>query len=97
MVAILKRIAKEDEAGDEEGGAEPEDEQAGFGFEAAGVAALVAGGDGVVEPVAGEFPEDGGGDGGEVEEAWFEEFGLAESKGRWMWKENAPICLGPNL
>lgn len=70
MVAVLEGETQEDEAGDEEGRAEPEGQQAGFGFEAGGVAALVAGRDGVVEPVAGEFAEDGGDDGSEVEEAW---------------------------
>lgn len=70
MVAVLEGEAQEDEPGHEEGRAEPEDQQAGFGFEAGGVAALVAGRDGVVEPVAGEFAEDGGDDGSEVEEAW---------------------------
>lgn len=70
MVAVLEGETQEDEPGDEEGRAEPEDQQAGFGFEAGGVAALVAGCDGVVEPVAGEFAEDGGDDGSEVEEAW---------------------------
>ncbi len=41
MVFILDGKAEEDEAGDEEGGGEVEDEEAGFGLEAGGVVALV--------------------------------------------------------
>lgn len=70
VVFVLQGEAEEDEAGDEEGGGDPEGPEAGFGLEAGGVAALVEGADGVVEVVAGGFAEDGGDDGGEVEVAW---------------------------
>jgi len=70
VVFVLEGEAEEDEAGDEEGGGDPEGPEAGFGFEAGGVAALVECADCIVEVVACGFAEDGGDDGGEVEVAW---------------------------
>ncbi len=43
VVFVLEGEAEEDEAGDEEGGGDPEGPEAGFGFEAGGVAALEVG------------------------------------------------------
>lgn len=70
VVFVLEGEAEEDEAGDEEGGGDPEGPEARFGLETGAVAALVECADGVVEVVAGGFAEDGGDDGGEVEVAW---------------------------
>jgi len=67
VVGVLEGEAEEDEAGDEEGGGDPEGPEARFGFETGGVAALVECADSVVEVVACGFAEDGGDDGGEVE------------------------------
>jgi len=70
VVFVLEGEAEEDEAGDEEGGGDPEGPEARFGLETGAVAALVEGANCVVEIVAGGFAEDGGDDGGEVEVAW---------------------------
>lgn len=69
MVAALQAEADEDEAGYHEEFGDPDDAEAGFGFEPALVPGHVAFGDEVVEPVAGGFAEYGGNDGGEVEVA----------------------------
>jgi hypothetical protein len=70
VVAVLEAEAEEDEPGDHEGGGEPDDGEAGFGFEDAVVAAHGDAGCEVVEPVSGELAEESGDDGGEVEEAF---------------------------
>lgn len=99
VVFVLEREAEQDEAGDEEGGGDPEGPEAGFGFEAGGVAALVEGADGVVEVVPGGFAEDGGDDGGEVEVAWGVGWVMRMVVSGWKGrgeKGGIPICLGPN-
>ena len=64
---VLERGADEVEAEDVERGHEPEDDEAGFGFDAAVVAFGVEGADEVVEPVAGDLAEGGAEHGRDVD------------------------------
>lgn len=71
MVSALEAEADEDETGHDEGGGDPDGEEAGFRVEVLlGVVPDVEAGEVVVEPVAGDFAQDGGHNGGEVEVAW---------------------------
>lgn len=69
MVTVFEAEAEEDEAGDHERCAEPDDGETRFGFEDAVVALHVNAGCEVVEPVAGYEAEEGCDDGGKVKEA----------------------------
>lgn len=68
MPYTLQAVADEHDADDHDGGGEVDREQTGFGLEAAAVAGVDGAGK-VVNPMAGDFGEDGCDDGGEVEEA----------------------------
>lgn len=70
MVAVLEGKSDEDEACQHKWRGEGNDQEAGFGLEAPAVPGAVETSDGIVEVVADNFAEDGGDDGGEVEEAW---------------------------
>jgi len=70
VIRVLEAEAEEDEAGDHEGCAEPDDCETCFGFKDAVVTAHVDASCEVVEPVSGNEAEEGGDHGGEVEEAF---------------------------
>lgn len=69
MPYTLQAIANEHDADDHDGGSEIDGEEARFRLKAT-TAAGVDGAGKVVDPVAGDFSNDGCNDGGEVEEAW---------------------------
>ena len=70
VVGVAEGEAEDEDRHGHDGGREPDDDQAGFGLDVAGVPAHVVAADEVVEPVAQYRADDGADDGGEVEEAW---------------------------
>ena len=69
MPGVLQGITEDEDGGGHERGGEVDDEEAGFGFDAAGVAAGVEGADVIVDELAKGGAEDGADDGGEVKHA----------------------------
>lgn len=69
MITSLETEAHENQTGDDEGCGDPDYGEACFGLEDPGVATHVDPPGEVVEPVPRKFTEEGGDDGGEVEEA----------------------------
>lgn len=67
---MLEGEAEDEDRDGHDGGGEPDDDQAGFGLDVAGVSAHVVVADRIMEPVAYDRTNDGADYWGEVEESW---------------------------
>lgn len=97
MVGVLEGEPEDEDGDGHDRRRKPNDNEAGFGLDEPGMPARVVGADGVVEPVAQDGAEEGADNWGEVEEAWWDDWGkhfvipsdsarAGEEKGKWTYR-----------